>query len=90
MTDKFDINSLSKEQQGSPASYKQCQALAIRFAKKGSMVDWKLKGQIFGCLYSDVKQGNLTCKQASDLFNKKSLPKNYKDAITKYLAEHDC
>ena len=29
MTDKFDINSLSKEQQGSPASYKQCNALAI-------------------------------------------------------------
>lgn len=90
MTDKFDINSLSKEQQARPASYKQCQALGIRFAKKGTMIDWKLKGQIYGCLYSEAKSGRLTCKQASDLFSKKSLPKKYKDAIAKYLAEHNC
>lgn len=86
-TKTFDIND-HKDRWDEPASYEQLGGLASKFAKtaKGK-VNWQYQTQIKACLYSEVKKGKLTFKQASDLFAKKSLPKVYKDAITAYLAE---
>ena len=86
-TDTFDINEY-KDRWDDPASYNQIRGLASKFAKtaKGT-IDWQYQSRIKSCLYSEVKKGKLTFKQARDLFAKKSLPKVYKDAIAAYLAE---
>ena len=88
-TKTFDINE-HKDKWDKPASYEQLGGLASKFAKtaKGK-IDWQYQTQIKACLYSEVKKGKLTFKQASDLFAKKSLPKVYKDAIAAYLAEQE-
>ena len=52
MENTFDINSFDKDRTTSPASFKQCQAVAYKFAKKGEKMNWKLQKQIQGCLYT--------------------------------------
>ena len=88
-TNTFDINE-HKDRWDDPASYGQLKALASKFAKtaKGK-INWQYQTQIKACLYSEVKAGKLTFKQANDMFAKKSLPKVYKDAIAAYLAEQE-
>tara|TARA_X000000950_G_scaffold285718_1_gene392394 strand:+ start:2141 stop:2422 length:282 start_codon:yes stop_codon:yes gene_type:complete len=88
-TDTFDINDY-KDRWDDPATYGQLGGLASKFAKtaKGK-VNWQYQSQIKACLYSEVKAGKLTFKQAHDMFAKKSLPKVYKDAIAAYLAEQE-
>lgn len=86
-TNTFDIND-HKDRWDEPASWEQLGGLASKFAKtaKGT-IDWQYQSRIKSCLYSEVKKGKLTFKQASDLFAKKSLPKVYKDAIADYIAK---
>ena len=88
-TKTFDINDY-KDRWDDPATYSQCGGLASKFAKtaKGK-INWRYQSQIKACLYSEVKAGKLTFKQANDMFAKKSLPKVYKDAIAAYLAEQE-
>ena len=88
-TKTFDINE-HKDKWDDPASYGQLKGLANKFAKtaKGD-INWAYRNQIKACLYSEVKAGKLTFKQANDMFAKKSLPKVYKDAIAAYLAEQE-
>lgn len=90
MENTFDINSFSKERQAEPAAYPQCKALGYHFAKRkdGSM-DWKLSKQVTGLLYGLSKDGKLNFKTASALFNKKTLPKAFKDAIDQYISRND-
>ena len=85
-TDTFDINEY-KDRWDDPASYNQIRGLASKFAKTAKGINWQYQSQIKACLYSEVKAGKLTFKQASDLFAKKSLPKVYKDAIADYIAK---
>ena len=88
-TNTFNINDY-KDRWNKPATYGQCGGLASKFAKtaKGK-INWQYQSQIKACLYSEVKAGKLTFKQANDMFAKKSLPKVYKDAIAAYLAEQE-
>ena len=86
-TKTFNIDDY-KDRWDEPATYGQLGGLASKFAKtaKGK-INWQYQSQIKACLYSEVKAGKLTFKQAHDMFAKKSLPKVYKDAIAAYLAE---
>ena len=38
MENTFDINAFDKDRTASPASFRQCQAIGYKFAKKGSKV----------------------------------------------------
>tara|TARA_R100000742_G_C4273236_1_gene92737 strand:+ start:994 stop:1269 length:276 start_codon:yes stop_codon:yes gene_type:complete len=84
----FDINSFDKDRHGAPASFKQCQAIGYKFAKKGDTMNWKLQKQIQGCLYGLAKDNRLTFKKAHSLLQGKSLPKVYFDKIKLYLQEN--
>ena len=88
-TNTFNINDY-KDRWDEPATYGQLKALASKFAKtaKGK-INWQYQSQIKACLYSEVKAGKLTFKQANDMFAKKSLPNVYKDALAAYLAEQE-
>jgi len=85
----FDINTFSKERQAEPASYGQCKALGFHFAKQtnGNM-DWRLAKQVTAMLYGKSKEGKFTFKQASAQFNKKTMPKVFKEAIDEYLSKN--
>jgi hypothetical protein len=86
MDNTFNINNISEDRQSGPATWNQVNGLASKFAKKSSgKMDWRLQKQIKACLYNLVKQEKLSFKQANDLFQKKSLPKVYKDMIDLYL-----
>ena len=87
MENTFDINNFDKDRTSSPASFKQCQAIGYKFAKKGSKMNWKLQKQIQGCLYSLAKENRLNFKKAHTLFQGKTLPKVYFDKIDLYLKE---
>tara|TARA_X000001036_G_scaffold335207_1_gene314120 strand:- start:2355 stop:2627 length:273 start_codon:yes stop_codon:yes gene_type:complete len=87
MENTFDINAFDKDRTSSPASFRQCQAIGYKFAKKGSSMNWKLQKQITGCLYNLAKEERLTFKKAHTLLQGKSLPKVYFDVIDKYLKE---
>ncbi len=88
MENTFDINSFDKDRTTSPASFKQCQAVAYKFAKKGEKMNWKLQKQIQGCLYGLAKDNKLNFKKAHKLLQGKSLPKVYLDKIDLYLKEN--
>ena len=88
MENTFDINSFDKDRTTSPASFKQCQAVAYKFAKKGDKMNWKLQKQIQGCLYGLAKDDRLNFKKAHTLLQGKSLPKVYLDKIALYLKEN--
>jgi len=88
MENTFDINSFDKERTTSPASFKQCQAVGYKFAKKGDKMNWKLQKQIQGCLYGLAKDNRLSFKKAHTLLQGKSLPKVYLDKIALYLKEN--
>jgi len=88
MENTFDINSFDKDRTTSPASFKQCQAVAYKFAKKGDKMNWKLQKQIQGCLYGLAKDNRLSFKKAHTLLQGKSLPKVYLDKIDLYLKEN--
>ena len=88
MENTFDINSFDKDRTTSPASFKQCQAVAYKFAKKGEKMNWKLQKQIQGCLYGLAKDNRLNFKKAHTLLQGKSLPKVYLDKIDLYLKEY--
>lgn len=88
MENTFDINSFDKDRTTSPASFKQCQAVAYKFAKKGDKMNWKLQKQIQGCLYGLAKDNRLNFKKAHTLLQGKSLPKVYLDKIALYLKEN--
>ena len=88
MENTFDINSFDKDRTTSPASFKQCQAVAYKFAKKGDKMNWKLQKQIQGCLYGLAKDNRLSFKKAHTLLQGKSLPKVYLDKIALYLKEN--
>jgi hypothetical protein len=88
MENTFDINSFDKDRTTSPASFKQCQAVAYKFAKKGDKMNWKLQKQIQGCLYGLAKDNRLNFKKAHTLLQGKSLPKVYLDKIDLYLKEN--
>lgn len=88
MENTFDINSFDKDRTTSPASFKQCQAVAYKFAKKGEKMNWKLQKQIQGCLYGLAKDNRLNFKKAHTLLQGKSLPKVYLDKIDAYLKEN--
>ena len=90
MENTFDINSFDKDRTSAPASFKQCQAIGYKFAKKGDKMNWKLQKQIQGCLYSlsKDKKMTLTFKKAHTLLQGKSLPKVYLDKIALYLKEN--
>ena len=87
MENTFDINNFDKDRTSSPASFKQCQAIGYKFAKKGSKINWKLQKQIQGCLYSLAKENRLNFKKAHTLLQGKTLPKVYFDKINLYLKE---
>jgi hypothetical protein len=87
MENTFDINNFDKDRTSSPASFKQCQAIGYKFAKKGSKMNWKLQKQIQGCLYSLAKENRLNFKKAHTLLQGKTLPKVYFDKIDLYLKE---
>ena len=88
MENTFDINSFDKDRTSAPASFKQCQAIGYKFAKKGDKMNWKLQKQIQGCLYSLAKDERLTFKKAHTILQGKSLPKVYLDKIALYLKEN--
>ena len=88
MENTLDINSFDKDRTTSPASFKQCQAVAYKFAKKGEKMNWKLQKQIQGCLYGLAKDNRLSFKKAHTLLQGKSLPKVYLDKIALYLKEN--
>ena len=88
MENTFDINSFDKDRTTSPASFKQCQAVAYKFAKKGDKMNWKLQKQIQGCLYGLAKDDRLNFKKAHTLLQGKSLPKVQLDKIALYLKEN--
>ena len=88
MENTFDINSFDKDRTTSPASFKQCQAVGYKFAKKGDKMNWKLQKQIQGCLYGLAKDNRLSFKKAHTLLQGKSLPKVYLDKIALYLKEN--
>jgi len=88
MENTFDINSFDKDRTTSPASFKQCQAVAYKFAKIGDKMNWKLQKQIQGCLYGLAKDNRLNFKKAHTLLQGKSLPKVYLDKIDLYLKEN--
>ena len=87
MENTFDINTFDKDRTSSPASFKQCQAIGYKFAKKGSTMNWKLQKQIQGCLFSLAKDNRLNFKKAHQLLQGKTLPKVYFDKIDLYLKE---
>ena len=87
MENTFDINAFDNDRTSSPASFKQCQAIGYKFAKKGSSMNWKLQKQITGCLYSLAKDERLTFKKAHQILQGKTLPKVYLDKIALYLKE---
>ncbi len=72
-----------------PATWNQVRGLSFKFAKTAKGIDNRLASQVRGCLWSQVKSGKLSFKQAHDLFQKKSLPKLYKEMIDAYLAEQE-
>jgi len=88
MENTFDINSFDKDRTGAPASFKQCQAIGYKFAKKGDTMQWKLQKQIQGCLYGLAKEERLTFKKAHQILQGKTLPKVYFDKINLYLKEN--
>ena len=89
MENTFDINTFSEERQGEPASYKQCQALGYHFAKqKNGNMDWKLAKQVTAMLYGRSKEGKFTFKQASLQFQKKTMPKVFREAIDQYISQN--
>ena len=88
MENTFDINSFDKDRTSAPASFKQCQAIGYKFAKKGAKMNWKLQKQITGCLYSLAKDERLNFKKAHTLLQGKSLPKVYLDKIALYLMKN--
>ena len=89
MENTFDINTFSEERQAEPASYKQCQALGFHFAKqKNGNMDWRLAKQVTAMLYGKSKEGKFSFKQASAQFNKKPMPKVFKDAIDLYISQN--
>ncbi len=87
MENTFDINAFDKDRTSSPASFRQCQAIGYKFAKKGSQMNWKLQKQITGCLFSLAKDKRLSFKKAHTLLQGKSLPKVYFDKIELHLKE---
>ena len=89
MENTFDINAFDKDRTSSPASFKQCQAIGYKFAKKGSAMNWKLQKQITGCLYSLDKDERLNFKKAHQLLKGKSLPKVNLEKIDHNLKEKD-
>jgi hypothetical protein len=52
-------------------------------------MDWKLSKRVTGLLYGLSKDGKLDLKKASALFEKKTLPKAFKDAIDQYISRND-
>ena len=88
MENTFDINSFDKDRTGAPASFKQCQAIGYKFAKKGDTMQWKLQKQIQGCLYGLAKEERLTFKKAHQILQGNTLPKVYFDKINLYLKEN--
>jgi hypothetical protein len=88
MENTFDINSFDKDRTGAPASFKQCQAIGYKFAKKVDTMQWKLQKQIQGCLYGLAKDQRLTFKKAHQLLQGNTLPKVYFDKINLYLQQN--
>ena len=82
MENTFNINDFDKDRHAQPASFPQCRAIGLKFAKKGSVMNWRLQKQITGCMYGLAKENRLTLKG-------KTLPKVYFDKIKLYLEQHD-
>ena len=86
MDTTFDMKKVKPETLKGQATYNQCVGLAKKFS-------YGLKGKAWGesysriraCLLADAKEGNLSFGKASDMFNKKKLPKLYQDKISTYL-----
>ena len=88
MENTFDINDY-KDRHGNPASFPQCRAIGLKFAKKGNVMNWRLQKQITGCLYGLAKENKLTFKKADSLLKGKTLPKAYFDKIKLYLEQQE-
>ena len=89
MENTFNINDFDKDRHAQPASFPQCRAIGLKFAKKGSVMNWRLQKQITGCMYGLAKENRLTFKKADSLLKGKTLPKVYFDKIKLYLEHQD-
>ena len=89
MENTFNINDFDKDRHAEPASFPQCRAIGYKFAKKGTVMNWRLQKQIQGCMYGLAKENRLTFKKADSLLKGKTLPKVYFDKIKAYLAQQE-
>jgi len=85
----FDINAISAERQSGPASYSQCNSVAMKFSKnnKTGKLDWRLKTQLrahLGALSSNGKYSLLDAHKDMNA-KTKSCPKKYLNGIQAYL-----
>jgi hypothetical protein len=86
MDTTFDINKIDDDRLSQPATFNQVKALSYKFAKKDNgTMDWRLQKQLLGCLYGLIKDNKLSFNQAHGLFQKKTLPKVFKDMISAYI-----
>lgn len=82
----YDIKKVSPETLEGPATPNQCKALALNFSKKANgKIDWAKRSRISACLNSQSKKGLLSYADASELFEKKRLPKKFQKLIDEYL-----
>tara|TARA_R100001594_G_C4016547_1_gene258211 strand:+ start:1041 stop:1334 length:294 start_codon:yes stop_codon:yes gene_type:complete len=87
MDTTFDINNIDEERQGQPATHAQVRAISLKFSKlKSGKINWERQKRIYGCLYSLIKQGKLSFKQAHIMLSKtKKFPEKYETLIDSYL-----
>jgi len=75
-----------KDKFATPATFAQCEALGWKFGKQpNGKMNHTTASRVKACLLNEKSAGNLSFKQANDLFKKKSLPKKYVDSIAAYL-----
>ena len=84
----FDINAISAERHGQPASFSQCNAVAVKFSRlQNGKLNWRLKTQLrahLGALSSNGKYSLLDAHKDMNA-KTKSCPKKYLNGIQAYL-----
>ena len=90
MTKKaFDISEISQATREGPASWSQCQGVALKLSRKpNGSTDWLLSPRLKAHLGAESKAGRLSFMDVNGLFKKKKCPVKYIKAIAAYLDKH--
>lgn len=86
MDTTFDMKKVKPETLEGQATYNQINGLAKKFSYGLKGKEWgESYSRIRACLLEERAEGRLSFQKASGLYEKKKLPKVYRDKIQKYL-----